>query len=57
VLVDAGCWVRALVPVRSWIGLPPVFAPTYECTWAEVRPAPMGATVACGSVAWPSSAG
>jgi UDP-2,3-diacylglucosamine pyrophosphatase LpxH len=45
VLVDAGCWVRALVPTRSRLGLPPVFAPTYPCTWAEVRPAPAGATV------------
>jgi UDP-2,3-diacylglucosamine pyrophosphatase LpxH len=45
VLVDAGSWVRALVPTRSRLGLPPVFAPTYPCTWAEVRPAPTGATV------------
>lgn len=45
VLVDAGCWVRALVPARSRLGLPPVFAPIYPCTWAEVRPAPTGVTV------------
>lgn len=38
VLVDAGCWVRALVPARGRLGLPPVFAPTYPCTWVEVQP-------------------
>jgi UDP-2,3-diacylglucosamine pyrophosphatase LpxH len=28
VAVDSGCWIRALVPVRAWLGLPPVFVPT-----------------------------
>jgi UDP-2,3-diacylglucosamine pyrophosphatase LpxH len=45
VLVDAGCWVGALVPIRSRLALPPVFASTYPCTWAEVHPTPNSATV------------
>jgi hypothetical protein len=45
VSVDSGCWIRALVPVRAWLGLPPVFVPTYPCTWIEVDPASQGVEV------------
>jgi UDP-2,3-diacylglucosamine pyrophosphatase LpxH len=46
VAVDSGCWIRALVPVRAWLGLPPVFVPAYPCTWIEVQTPAQGATVA-----------
>jgi hypothetical protein len=46
VAVDSGCWIRALVPVRAWLGLPPVFVPSYPCTWIEVQTTAQGATVA-----------
>jgi hypothetical protein len=36
VVVDAGCWVRNLVAVRAWFGLPPVFTPDDTCSWAEL---------------------
>ena len=45
VVADAGCWIQALVPVRTWLALPPVFVPAYPCTWVEVRPAVGGAQV------------
>jgi UDP-2,3-diacylglucosamine pyrophosphatase LpxH len=45
VVADAGCWVRALVPVRAWLSLPPVFVRSYPCTWLEVRPSVSGAVV------------
>jgi hypothetical protein len=45
VVADAGCWVRALVPVRAWLSLPPVFVRSYPCTWLEVRPCVSGAVV------------
>jgi UDP-2,3-diacylglucosamine pyrophosphatase LpxH len=45
VLVDAGCWVRALVAVPARFGLPPVFVPAYRCTWVEVQAEPAGVTV------------
>jgi UDP-2,3-diacylglucosamine pyrophosphatase LpxH len=45
VLVDAGCWVRALVAVTARFGLPPVFVPAYRCTWVEVQAEPAGVTV------------
>lgn len=45
VAVDSGCWIRALVPVRSWLGLPPVFVPTYPCTWIEVDTGGQGVDV------------
>ena len=34
------------MPVRAWLGLPPVFVPTYPCTWIEVQTTAQGATVA-----------
>jgi UDP-2,3-diacylglucosamine pyrophosphatase LpxH len=45
VSVDSGCWIRALVPVRAWLGLPPVFVPTYPCTWIEVDTSSQGVEV------------
>jgi hypothetical protein len=45
VAVDSGCWIRALVPVRAWFGLPPVFVPTYPCTWIEVETSSEGVGV------------
>ena len=45
VVADAGCWVRALVPVRAWLSLPPVFVPAYPCTWIEVAPGAAAAAV------------
>ena len=45
VVVDAGCWVQALVPVRAWLGLPPVFVPTYPCTWADATVTKAGIAV------------
>ena len=46
VAVDSGCWIRALMPVRAWLGLPPVFAPAYPCTWIEVDTSVEGVRVA-----------
>jgi UDP-2,3-diacylglucosamine pyrophosphatase LpxH len=46
VAVDSGCWIRALVPVRAWLDLPPVFVPSYPCTWIDVQTTAQGATVA-----------
>jgi hypothetical protein len=34
------------VPVRAWLGLPPVFVPSYPCTWIDVQTTAQGATVA-----------
>jgi UDP-2,3-diacylglucosamine pyrophosphatase LpxH len=45
VSVDSGCWIRALVPVRAWLGLPPVFVPSYPCTWIEVDTSTEGVEV------------
>jgi UDP-2,3-diacylglucosamine pyrophosphatase LpxH len=45
VSVDSGCWIRALVPVRAWLGLPPVFVPGYPCTWIEVDTSTKGVEV------------
>lgn len=45
VVVHAGCWVQALVPVRAWLGLPPVFVPTYPCTWADATVTQAGIAV------------
>jgi UDP-2,3-diacylglucosamine pyrophosphatase LpxH len=45
VVVDAGCWVQALVPVRAWLGLPPVFVPAYPCTWVDATVTPAGMVV------------
>ena len=45
VVVDAGCWVRNLIAVRAWLGLPPVFAPDYTCSWAELAPTPTSTQV------------
>jgi hypothetical protein len=44
--VDSGCWIRALMPVRAWLGLPPVFAPAYPCAWVEVDTSLEGVRVA-----------
>ncbi|HEV7655641.1 MAG TPA: metallophosphoesterase [Mycobacteriales bacterium] len=45
VVADSGCWIQALIPVRTWLALPPVFVPAYPCTWVEVLPAVGGAEV------------
>ncbi len=47
--VDAGCWVRGLVPVRARYGLPPVFVPAYPVHWVDVQAAPHGVVVALWS--------
>jgi UDP-2,3-diacylglucosamine pyrophosphatase LpxH len=46
VVADSGCWVRALVPVRAWLALPPVFVRSYPCTWVELTPGVHGVEVA-----------
>jgi UDP-2,3-diacylglucosamine pyrophosphatase LpxH len=43
--VDAGCWVRGLVPVRAWLSLPPVFVATYPVNWVDVQATPDGVAV------------
>jgi UDP-2,3-diacylglucosamine pyrophosphatase LpxH len=45
VAVDGGCWVRGLVPVRTWLSLPPVFVPTYPVTWVDVQATADGVAV------------
>jgi hypothetical protein len=45
VVADAGCWVQALVQVRAWLGLPPVFVPAYPCTWVDATVTPAGIAV------------
>jgi len=47
--VDAGCWVRGLVPVPARYGLPPVFVPAYPVHWVDVQAAPHGVVVALWS--------
>jgi UDP-2,3-diacylglucosamine pyrophosphatase LpxH len=46
VAVDAGCWVRGLVPVTARFSMPPVFVPAYPVNWVEVRSAGDRVTVA-----------
>jgi hypothetical protein len=46
VAVDAGCWVRGLVPVSARFSMPPVFVPAYPVNWVEVRSADDRVTVA-----------
>ena len=46
VAVDAGCWVRGLVPVRTWLSLPPVFVASYPVNWVDVQAGPAGVRVA-----------
>jgi hypothetical protein len=45
VAVDAGCWVRGLVPVRARLSLPPVFVATYPVNWVDVRAVDGGVAV------------
>jgi len=45
VAVDGGCWVRGLVPVRTWLSLPPVFVPTYPVNWVDIRATAEGVVV------------
>jgi UDP-2,3-diacylglucosamine pyrophosphatase LpxH len=45
VAVDGGCWVRGLVPVRTWLSLPPVFLPTYPVNWVDIRATDGGVAV------------
>jgi UDP-2,3-diacylglucosamine pyrophosphatase LpxH len=45
VAADAGCWVRGLVPVRTWLSLPPVFVPTYPVTWVDIQATAGGVAV------------
>jgi Calcineurin-like phosphoesterase len=45
VAVDGGCWVRALVPVRTWLSLPPVFVPTYPVNWVDIQATAEGVAV------------
>jgi hypothetical protein len=49
VAVDAGCWVRGLVPVPARCGLPPVFVPAYPVNWVDVQAVPQGVVVALWS--------
>ena len=49
VAVDAGCWVRGLVPVPARCGLPPVFVSAYPVNWVDVQAAPGGVVVALWS--------
>lgn len=45
VAVDGGCWIRGLVPVRTWLSLPPVFVPTYPVNWVDVQATAEGVVV------------
>jgi hypothetical protein len=45
VAADAGCWVRGLVPVRTWLALPPVFVPTYPVNWVDIQATGEGVAV------------
>jgi hypothetical protein len=37
VIANAGCWLRQLVPVETWLGAPTVFVPISVQTHVRVR--------------------
>jgi UDP-2,3-diacylglucosamine pyrophosphatase LpxH len=37
VIVNTGCWLRQLQPVRAWLGAPAVYVPTFVRTHVRVR--------------------
>jgi hypothetical protein len=37
VIVNTGCWLRQLQPIRAWLGAPAVYVPTFVRTHVRVR--------------------